>query len=58
MIEPREFVPLRHEGYFISDILTDRRDILKGLVRYPGGFPKLLHPKGIMKKPFMGGGRG
>ena len=57
MIEPREFVPLRHWGYF-SDILTDKRDILKELVRYPGGGPKLLHPKGIMKKPLMGGGGG
>ena len=57
MIEPRELVPLGHWGYF-SDILTDKGDILKGLVRYPGGegLPKLLHPKGIMKKPLMGGG--
>ena len=57
MIKPGEFVPLRHWGYF-SDILTDKRDILKGLVRCPGGFPKLLHPKGIMRKPLMGGGGG
>ena len=55
MIEPREFVPLCHWGYF-SDILTNKRDILKGLVRYSGGFPKLLQPKGIRKKPLMGGG--
>ena len=54
MIEPREFVPLCHWGYF-SDILTNKRDILKGLVRYSGGFPKLLQPKGIRKKPLMGG---
>ena len=39
-------------------LATSLRDILKGLVRYPGGFPKLLHPKWIMKKPLMGGGVG
>ena len=55
MIEPREFVPLGNWGYF-SDILTDKGDILKGFIRYPGGFPKLLHPKWIIKRPLMGGG--
>ena len=58
MIEPREFVPLRHWGYF-SDILTDKRDILKGLVRYPRGggvVSKIIISSGDYEETLNGGG--